>query len=492
MPSSTDYGKCRNMKNGLPPLSVKQNQLMPNGPHSEAKTSISTSNAPATTITPAVLLVATLRWPIAARLAIVFSDMGCHVEVVCPRQHPATKVCAVRRVHPYTTLNPLDSLRSAINASAPDLIIPCDDTAAIQLHRLYLSVNTENAAENAWRASIVRSLGTPEACAFATARGQLIALAVEEGIRAPKTAVVTGQDGLNSWLTECGFPAVIKIDRTWGGQGVSIVRNHEEAQCAYGVMAARPGFWNAVKRMLLERDLSFLLNALERTRRTITVQSFIPGAPANRAVACWQGKVLAGISVEAIHTQHPTGPATVVRVIENAEMSVATSRIVRRLGISGLWGIDFILEASTGAAYLIEMNPRATPICHLPLGVGRNLPAALYAQLAGQPPRVLPVTIAQDTIALFPGEWRRDPDSSYLHSNYHDIPNGEPELIQDCLDLPWSERGLMARMWVRLRSSPFEVSAGIQDAQNRSASDKGESRISAPSVVIAKKDMSTQ
>ncbi|MGB5081500.1 MAG: ATP-grasp domain-containing protein, partial [Burkholderiales bacterium] len=158
------------------------------------------------------------------------------------------------------------------------------------------------------------------------------------------------------------------------------------------------------------------------------------------------------ISVEAIRTQHATGPATVVRVIENPEMSEAARRLVRRLGVSGLWGIDFILEKSTGAAYLIEMNPRATPICHLPLGAGRNLPAALYAQLAGSPPPALPATIEGDVIAMFPGEWSRNPASPYLRSGYHDMPWDEPGLIRDCIDRPWSERGLIARLWARMRA----------------------------------------
>jgi hypothetical protein len=220
---------------------------------------------------------------------------------------------------------------------------------------------------------------------------------------------------------------------------------------------------NGMARMLLERDPSFFLNSLKETRRSIILQDFIPGTPANRAVACWQGQVLAGISVEAIRTQHPTGPATVVRVIENPEMSEAVNRLVRRLGISGLWGVDFVLEALTGAAYLIEVNPRATPICHLPLGAGHNLPAALYTQLTGTPPLVPPAMTDHDVIAMFPGEWHRDPASSYLRTDYHDVPWDEPGLIQDCLDRPWSERGLIARWWARIRRKPSMLSIRHKD-----------------------------
>jgi glutathione synthase/RimK-type ligase-like ATP-grasp enzyme len=412
---------------------------------------------------PGILLTATLRWPIAARLAIAFSSMGCRVDAVCPRQHPVTTTRAIQRIYPYSALKPLVSLRAAIESSAPDLVIPCDDDAAAHLHQLYVRTGETGSSANALRALIARSLGTPQACALATARGRLMVLAAEEGVRIPETAVVTRPGELNAWLAQHGFPAVIKVDRTWGGQGVSIVRNHEEAEYAFGIMRSRPAMVNGMARMLLERDPSFFLNSLKETRRSIILQDFIPGTPANRAVACWQGQVLAGISVEAIRTQHPTGPATVVRVIENPEMSEAVNRLVRRLGISGLWGVDFILEALTGAAYLIEVNPRATPICHLPLGAGRNLPAALYAQLTGTSPVAPPATIDHDVIAMFPGEWHRDRGSPYLRTDYHDIPWDEQRLVQDCLDRPWSERGLIARWWARMRRKPSMLPARHKD-----------------------------
>jgi glutathione synthase/RimK-type ligase-like ATP-grasp enzyme len=396
--------------------------------------------------------------------------MGCRVEAICPRQHPVTKTRAIRRIYPYAVLSPLVSLRTAIKMGAPDLIIPCDDDAAIHLYRLYVHGDGAGPAADALRVLIERSLGAPEACALAAARGQLMALAAEEGVRIPETTVIAAPGELHAWLRQHPSLAVIKGDCTWGGQGVSIVRNYEEARRAFSLMVSRPEIVNAMVRTLLDRDPSFLLNSLKEARRTVTLQEFIPGTPANRAVACWQGRVLAGISVEAIRTQHPTGPATVVRVIENPEMSEAVNRLARRLGVSGLWGVDFVLEASTGAAYLIEMNPRATPVCHLPLGAGRNLPAALYTQLAGTPPLAPPATIDHDVIVMFPGEWHRSPASPYLHSHYHDVPWDEPALIQDCIDRPWSERGSIARLWARLRPRPSMLPAQQADPVGRQIS----------------------
>ena len=400
---------------------------------------------------PRILLTATLRWPIAARLAIAFGNLGCRVEVACPRGHPATHTRAVRRVHVYATVRPLESLREAIAAASPDLVIPCDDSAAVHLAELHRQSVLPGAGNDAMCALLLRSLGDPQACALATARGRFMQLAAGEGVRVPPTDIVNSANDLLALLAQRPMPQVLKIDSTWGGLGVAIVRNRDEARRLFDQMASRPRLRTALVRMLLDRDPSHLLSCLKAAPRTVTMQAFVPGTPANRAVACWQGQVLAGISVAAVRTRDRTGPATVVEVIDNAEMAEAARRLVKRLGLSGLWGIDFVLDATTGAAYTIEMNPRATPICHLPLGPGRDLVAALVTRLTGVAPALPTRPIAHERIAMFPGEWERDPASLHLQADHHDVPWDEPALVRDGIDRPWCERGLLARLWGRLR-----------------------------------------
>jgi hypothetical protein len=103
--------------------------------------------------------------------------------------------------------------------------------------------------------------------------------------------------------------------------------------------------------------------------------------------------------------------------------------LARCLELSGLHGFDFMLENTTGRAYLLEMNPRATQVGHLTLGPGRDLPAALYASLTGQDIQPSPLVTEKDTIAIFPHEWIRCSASSFLQSAYHDVPWGEPGLV---------------------------------------------------------------
>jgi hypothetical protein len=134
-----------------------------------------------------------------------------------------------------------------------------------------------------------------------------------------------------------------------------------------------------------------------------------------------------------IHKGVSSGPATVLRLIDNAEMSIAAERMARRLNLSGLHGFDFMLEAQTGNAYLIEINPRSTQVGHLTLGLGRDIPAALYSAVSGQPACPAMKVTNDDTIALFPQEWIRDPASTFLQSAYHDVPWDKPELIRACV-----------------------------------------------------------
>jgi hypothetical protein len=170
--------------------------------------------------------------------------------------------------------------------------------------------------------------------------------------------------------------------------------------------------------------------SLLRRRYVVNAQAFVAGREATSLVACSKGKVLAGLHFEVLLKQDAGGPATVLRSIENEEMSTAAEKMARRLELSGLHGFDFMLEAATGNAYLIEINPRATQVGHLALGPGHDLPAALSAALSGEAVQAAPRVTENDTIALFPQEWIRNPESPFLQSGYHDVPWEEADLIR--------------------------------------------------------------
>jgi Carbamoyl-phosphate synthase L chain, ATP binding domain len=381
---------------------------------------------------PTVLVATTSRWYPTARLAIALANYGCVVEMLCPAGHPITKTTAASKIRPYQGLTPLRSFAAAIANANPDLIIPGDDLATRQLHRLYDRERRNGKADSTICRVIERSLGPEESFQVAYTRSAFIELALQEGIRVPATKAITNLEELKDWIVRNGFPVVLKANGTSGGDGVRIVRTLAEAERAFSVLQAPPSWLRTAKRAVVDHDVTLVGQALLRRRFDLNAQSFVEGREATSAVACWQGEVLAALHFEVINKRSAEGPATVVRWSENSEMSSAAEKMVRRLNLSGVHGFDFMLEQETGKAYLIEMNPRATQVGHLPLGPGRDIPAALYAALSGQTPQPASKVTENDTIALFPQEWIRDPYSSFLRSAYHDIPWEEPELVRDC------------------------------------------------------------
>ncbi|MHB8617580.1 MAG: ATP-binding protein [Candidatus Acidiferrales bacterium] len=384
---------------------------------------------------PTVLIATTCRWVSTARLTMAMANAGCTVDAVCPLHHPLSKTTAVRRTHTYSSLTPLTSFADAIAAARPDFVVPGDDVAALLLHRLYERELHRGKAGEAVRSLIERSLGAPESFSVVFARAAFMELAREENIRVPETAVIADIDDLGKWIARKGFPTVLKADGTSGGEGVRITRTVEEAERAFQELrvSSFSALARAAKRALIDQDKTFVWQSLFHRRSTVNAQGFVAGREATSAIACWKGTVLAGLHFEVLSKQYPAGPASVVRVIDNAEMSAAAKKIARRLNLSGLHGLDFMLEGSTGNAYLIEINPRATQVGHLALGPSRDLPAALYAAASGKPVQEAPIITENDKIALFPHECMKNPASAFLRLGYHDVPWEEPELVRLCV-----------------------------------------------------------
>jgi hypothetical protein len=398
---------------------------------------------------PRVLLATTCRWIATARLAAALARAGCEVSVACPRDHPATKVRGVRTVHPYRALAPLRSLGAALDAARPDLIVPCDDLATAHLHRLHDLADGPGPLALARRLAIEHALGDPASFGMIASRAALMGFARERGVRVPATAPVSSVSDLHAWLASHGLPAVLKADGTYGGRGVRIVSTEAEATEAFHALTAPPSPMTALRRALVNRDLTYVAPCAFRRGSSVSVQRFVAGQDANATVMCWQGEVRALIVVSVVQTCGPHGPASVVRVLEHAEIADAVHHLVRELKLSGLIGCDFILDEATGTAHLIELNPRATQMAHMDLGQGRDLPGALRAVLSGEPVRDGIAGPAEGSlIALFPQEWLRDPASVFLESARVDIPWGEPDLLRASL-----EDDVRSRRWSRLTSS---------------------------------------
>jgi glutathione synthase/RimK-type ligase-like ATP-grasp enzyme len=397
-------------------------------------------------VKPTALIATTTNWVPTARLAVALANAGFRVEALCPSGHPVNETQAVSRTYTYQGLRPLRSFVRAISASKPEVVVPGDDLATRHLHDLYDQRELHSGDAAKLSSLIERSLGSPEAFSIVQSRAAFMELAREEGIRVPRTEVIQSGEDLKKWVERFGLPAVLKADGTSGGAGVRMVRTLAEAQHALRKLEAPPLLARAFKRALVDQDRTLVGPSLLRRRPTLSVQAFVAGHEATSTIVCWKGDVLASLHFEVLRKCNAAGHATVVRLIDNSEISTAVERVVRRMGLSGLCGFDFMLEARTGHAYLIEINPRLTQVGHITLGAGLDLPAALYGAVSGQPGQVSSRVTENDTIALFPQEWARDPQSEFLRTGYHDVPWDVPELVHACIDRSrkqsaWYSRG---------------------------------------------------
>lgn len=400
----------------------------------------------AETTAPRVLLTETSRWPSTALLALDLAKAGSDVSAVCPTRHPILKTGILRQTFHYSSFRPLKSLSDAIEATHPDFIIPCDDRAVEHLHELHAWARGAGRLGDKIAALIEKSLGPPESYPIVSARYDLLRIAREEGLRVPDTEQINSESDLKFWQGRKQFPWVLKADCTFGGRGVKIAHTPRQAARFLLELTRYYGAGRAIKRLCVDRDPFWLRPWWNSARPAISVQSFIHGRPANCGVVCWNGKVLAGIGVEVVGAAGATGPSAVVRVVDNPEMMLCAERIAGRLGLSGFIGLDFMIEEGSGLTYLIEMNPRPTRVCRLQLGKGRDEVGALFAQLSNRPIRDVPPLTQNRMIAYFPDAW--DSRSEFLESSFHDIPEAEPELLEE-LRRPWPTRSLLWRLVIQ-------------------------------------------
>jgi hypothetical protein len=251
------------------------------------------------------------------------------------------------------------------------------------------------------------------------------------GIRALNTSVVTGNDPLSS--VKLGFPLVLKLDGTSGGTGTAVAYSREDAT-AKSSMLLSP--WRRIRKNLgdfLRGEGPLLAARSVWSKPVLNAQMFVHGRPATTAFFCWNGKLCATIHAEVLQEAWPRGPATVVRVFRSGELDSNAAKIASRFRLSGVHGLDYIVEEATGIPWLIEMNPRLTQIAHFVLGPDRDLAASLIAASTGLSAPSRSVPAGSGSIALFPQEWLRDSKSSFLNPENDDVPRNNPAFVHAIL-----------------------------------------------------------
>ncbi|MBU6299117.1 MAG: ATP-grasp domain-containing protein, partial [Alphaproteobacteria bacterium] len=330
--------------------------------------------------------------------------------------------------HAYDAFRPLSSLRRAIRNSGAALIVACDDRVVRLLIRLY---EQEARSGSPVARLIEASLGAPRNYARLMSRNASLAALREAGVRVPPTFAAASEADLEAALERVGFPAVLKQDGSWGGEGIVIARDRAEALRAYRRLAMPPSRLRSLYRAMKRHDPHHLVAALRPPRSPVSVQQFVEGKPAASAFAAWKGEVVGAIYYDVLVADREIGPPNVIRRVDCPEIHRATEIVAKTFGLSGLHGIDFIRDGS-GAVHLIEVNPRATQGGTLAFGKKRDLPASLAA-MVGPDVAGMRKAIDRDVVVFFPREWVKNPASPFLAMGHHDVPWDDPGVLEAAL-----------------------------------------------------------
>ena len=170
-------------------------------------------------------------------------------------------------------------------------------------------------------------------------------------------------------------------------------------------------------------------------------------------IACWQGEVLASVTVEVLASQGATGAATVVRFLQHDEIEQASRKLANQLKLSGFFGLDFILEAApknaAPNAFLIELNPRCTQLGHLVRPHQADLAGVLAVRATDKRIEDVPILhpIENQVVAFFPQAQAWNPQNPYLTHGFHDVPLEAPALVAELKLEEWPYRQLPARLY---------------------------------------------
>ncbi len=374
-----------------------------------------------------VLLVSTAtNWLGTARMPAALGNAGFDVSLLTPADSLAAKSRFVRRIgylpQDATPLQWVFAFAAMVKATGPRLVVPCDDTSVRLMQMLVLTPpdNLQSVQYINLAGLIRESLGTPDYYRASVDKTLLPAVAKALGVRVPPCIVTDELQDARSFAEHQGFPVVIKRGFGAAGEWVAIVPDRTQLEQQFS------------------RFMAATMLAIEGAAKTqVLVQAHISGSIVDQSMVAWQGATLAGFVREKLIKDPPLGPATVVRVLHLPEVRTFSDRLAAGLGMSGFFAIEYIVERSTGDAYLIEINRRATSGITLGAMVGVDLCQAMYAALNGSPSSVRGDVEPgeEQLIAHFPEEWFRDPGSRYLREYRIDGLWDDPEVLAAAMAL---------------------------------------------------------
>jgi biotin carboxylase len=166
-------------------------------------------------------------------------------------------------------------------------------------------------------------------------------LARELGIDTPSTFAPSSMDEALAHIAKVELPVVIKMRQTSGAAGFRKVTTRKELQTRYTDVAR--------------------MNRLSNSNLPL-IQELIEGPTTCTLHLCRAGEVVGEVMYQGVRTLPRGGGTTMCRESRpDAVCQEAAARIVRHLGFEGFCGFDFVMQAGTGRAFLVDGNCRITP-----------------------------------------------------------------------------------------------------------------------------------
>ncbi|ARN80810.1 hypothetical protein [Methylocystis bryophila] len=367
------------------------------------------------------------RWGV-IRLVKPLTEAGFAVAALCPAGDALTQTRYLCRRYALDSVKNSRrielALAEALRDWKPAFVIPGDERAVVFLHVLVRRAKTgERLALDAHSlATLMNSLGDFDHYDTLLMKSETVALARQCGMRTPEGGSAVSAEDAVRLAERIGCPVYLKQSFSWAGRGV--IRCHTPAEVASAFASLQPRHQNPLytaARRLLRRDWYPVSTRVD-------VQQSVDGFPAFYAALAWKGKMLAGFAGFVERASSANGPSCVVRLGAHEEMASASCALIAAAGATGFIGFDFMIEHATGKAFLLECNLRPVQATHLGSRIGVNLCEALADAIRGVP-TPHPPPKREETVALFPQEWRRDPVGLADFRGFVDAPLDDPALL---------------------------------------------------------------
>jgi phosphohistidine swiveling domain-containing protein len=371
------------------------------------------------------VLVATLGidYPAPARLPFELKQAGCDVAMFAPAGSLAAHTPYVDRraiaAGRATTGAWTDLLLREIAAFDPAIVLPGDDAMVRML--VGLAIDPPSGTASTSLVDLLRaSLGDLALVADSIDKTRLFEIARAAGLSVAEGGIASGVDDAVSIAESLGYPVIVRAGSGTGGAGTSRCENADAVAAAVRKVRVPDGWMPARQHRLL-------------------VQRWVDGPVIVRASLAWHGDEIAGITRGRLATYpHALGPGSAVVFAGIPSIAEALRTLLRALDATGFVGAQFIVEPGTGIPLLLEINRRMVPATYGSGYVGIDQARALAAMLRGERWSG-PVDLQEgpgQRLALFPQEWYRDPESTWLADLPCDAPWHDPTLFRAMLRLP--------------------------------------------------------